>query len=169
MIIVAIDPGKQASWARHDTRTPHLMEIGDVECAGVGRLTRPCPIHIGEIVADADIVIVEEVSPQPHEGVVSSFTFGLAFGSILTAVQSTQKALRTVTPKQWSVVLKIKPAVSKTEKKAAAVAYVKELWPGTRESLKLVKHHNRADAALMIKWFLEKGPGRDVPQADVSS
>ena len=46
---------------------------------------------------------------------------------------------------------------------------VQELWPGTRESLKLVKHHNRADAALMIKWFLEKGPGRDVPQADVSS
>lgn len=162
MIIVAFDPGKQTSWAKFNTKTPHLIEVGDVERAGIGRLLRPCAVHMRELIGDADLVIVEDVSPHPKEGVVSVATFARAFGGILATVQGAEKPLRTVTPAQWSVLLRTKPSDSKEEKKQAAIAYVKELWPNTRESLKLKSDHNRADAALMIKWFVERGPGRDV-------
>lgn len=164
MIIVSFDPGKQASWARFNTKKPHLIEVGDVEQTGIGRLIRPCGIHIKDIISDADLVIVEEVSPQPREGVTSVFTFGMAFGSIITTIQSERKPLRTITPKQWSSLLRSKASDSTKEKKARAVAMVKELWPNTIDDLKRVSDHDRADAALMIKWFMEKGPGSDIEQ-----
>lgn len=162
MKIVCFDPGKSASWARYDTHTPHLMQMGDVNSTGVGRLSRPCAIHIRDLISDADLVLVEEVAPMGPEGVVSSFTFGMAFGTILSAVQGAEKPLRMVTPKQWSAVLKIKPGVPKAEKKAASIAYCLELWPGHAD-LTLKKHHNRADAALMIYWYMKHGDGRLIP------
>lgn len=169
MIIVAFDPGKRTSWAKFDTRTPQHIDVGDVDRAGIGRLTRPCAVHIKDLIRDADLVIVEDVSPHPKEGVVSVATFALAFGGILAAVQGSEKPLRTVTPKQWSVVLRLKATDSKEEKKRAALAYVKELWPETRSQLTLAEHHNRADAALMIKWFVERGPGKDVAESSGDS
>lgn len=165
MKIIAFDPGKSASWARYDTALPHLMEVGDVEMSGVGRLARPCGVHILELIQDADIVLVEEVGTRPNEGSSSAFTFGMAFGSILAVVQSAGKPLRTVTPKQWSVQLRLKASAGDTDKKGAAMALVKELWPSTRESLTLQKHHNRADAALMVRWFTEYGPGKGAAES----
>lgn len=166
MRIIAFDPGKKTSWARFDTTKPHLMEVGDVDSTGIGRLVRPCAVHMRALVQEADIVLVEEVSSRPSEGVASVFTFGMAFGGILAAAQGAEKSLRTVTPAQWSAQLRMKAGASKEEKKAAAVAYVKELWPGTRDMLRIKSDHNRADAALMIRWFFEKGPGRDVRSED---
>lgn len=161
MRIVSFDPGKSTSWARYDTTRPDLMEVGDVEMVGVGRLARPCAVHILDLISEADLVLVEEVSTRPGEGTVSAFTFGMAFGVILGTVQGGKKPLRTVTPKQWSVLLRLKPGKGDSDKKAAALALAKETWPCLREELKLVKDHNRADAALMIRWFVEHGPGRE--------
>lgn len=166
MRITAFDPGKSASWARYDTATPNLMELGDVEISGVGRLARPCGRHILELIRDADIVVVEEVGVRPGEGVASAFTFGMAFGSILAVVQSAGKPLRTVTPKQWSAQLRLKSGAGETDKKGAALALVREMWPGTYEQLRLKKDHNRADAALMARWFVEYGPGRDAAASE---
>lgn len=162
MIIASFDPGKHSSWAKLNTKKPDMIGVGDVNLVGVGRLMRPCAVHIAEIVKDADLVLIEEVGPRPKEGVASVFTFGMSFGAILSAVQSAHKPLRTVTPAQWSAILRLKAKASTDDKKAAALAYAKELWPCALEEFRIKAHHNRADAALMIKWFLEKGPGRDV-------
>lgn len=167
MKIISIDPGKIASWAKFDTDTPQLMQVGDIETTGVGRLTRPCAVHIRALVSDVDLVLTEDVGTRPREGVVSAFTFGMAFGSILSAVQGAEKPLRTVTPKQWSAVLKLKASATTDEKKAAAIALARELWPCTRQTLVNKSHHNRADAALMIWWFMKHGDGRLVPSLAV--
>lgn len=165
MKIIAFDPGKSASWARYDTAHPHLLEVGDVDVSGVGRLARPCGVHITELIRDADIVLVEEVGTRPNEGSSSAFTFGMAFGAILAVVQSAGKPLRTVTPKQWSAQMRLKTGASDPDKKSAALSLVKELWPSAREHLTLQKHHNRADAALMVRWFTEYGPGKDAAES----
>lgn len=165
MKITAFDPGKQASWATYDTSRPDIIEIGDVDTSGIGRLMRPCGVHILELIRDSDLVLIEEVGTRPKEGSSSAFTFGMAFGSLLAVVQSANKPLRTVTPKQWSVQLRLKDSAGETDKKAAAVSLVKELWPSSREYLVHKKDHNRADAALMIRWFVEYGPGKDIAES----
>ncbi|MCW3782581.1 hypothetical protein [Defluviimonas salinarum] len=162
MIIVAFDPGRVASYARYDTTSPFTIRIGEIELIGSGRLLRPCGMHISDIIADADQVVVEEVGARPGQGVSAMFTFGLCLGSILNAVTAARKPLVLVTPPEWKKASRLAGG-SDEEAKDAARAYARELWPEHDKILKIKKNHGMADAALMARWYFLKGPGRDIP------
>ena len=165
MRITAFDPGREASWARFDTEKPWTVEIGTLSLIGSGRLLRPCPINLAEVIADSDQVVVEEVGARSRQGVSSMFTFGLCVGTILGAISAHKKPVVLVTPQKWKSASKL-GNISEDKIKDASRAYALELWPEHSDILKVKKNHGMAEAALMARWFFLKGPGQDIPMDD---
>ncbi|MEP3670781.1 MAG: hypothetical protein ABJN42_29130 [Roseibium sp.] len=165
MIVVAFDPGKVASWARYDTVRPWDIEMGELEQIGRGRLLRPCPIHLAELVKEADMAIVEEVGAMKEQGVSSMFTFGLCVGSILGALSACDKPIALVMPQEWKKATRLS-GMGRDNAKIAARHYAKELWPATASLMNVKKNHGMAEAALMARWFFLQGPGADVELKD---
>jgi hypothetical protein len=161
MIIVAFDPGKLASWCRMDAARPWEIAVGEVEQMGSGRYLRPSGTHIDELVECADHVVVEEVWTRPKEGAASSFTFGLATGTILGAIAARRKPLELVPPSVWKADSRL-AGFKGTAAKKASLAKARELWPGMSEAFRLEKSHGLAEAALIARWFLHHGPGREI-------
>jgi crossover junction endodeoxyribonuclease RuvC len=165
MRITAFDPGREASWARFDTEKPWSIEIGILNKIGSGRLLRPCPINLSEVIEDSDQVVVEEVGARNNQGVSSMFTFGLCVGTILGSISAHKKPVVLVTPTKWKSASRL-GGISDDKVKDAARAYAIELWPEHEKILKIKKNHGMAEAALMARWYFLKGPGRDIPLED---
>lgn len=164
MIITAFDPGSTTFYATFDSRHPDRIDIGKVEMIGQGRLSRPCPMHITELIAATEVAVVEEVGPMPAEGVRSVFTFGLALGSLLGSLHANNVPVELVAPKEWKKVAKLNK-LEKSAAKEAARRFSIELWPHLRDQLRFKSSHGMAEAALMTRWYCEMGPGRDIPAA----
>lgn len=164
MRIIAFDPGRLASWAVLDTATPQRVLVGEVELIGAGRLRRPCPVHIAELLEGVDSAVVEEVGARPGQGESSLFTFGLCVGTILGAVSAHQVQVELVTPQRWKAASRL-GGVSKEAAKDAARSFATELWPDQRPLFRVKKNHGMAEAALMARWYFLAGPGRDVEGA----
>jgi crossover junction endodeoxyribonuclease RuvC len=160
MIILAFDPGKIASYAKFDTRSPHLIDIGEIDLIGAGRLVRPCGIQISSLLHDVDCGLVEEVGAMRGQGVSSVFTFGLCAGAIMNAISASSAQLETVTPPVWKRSTRI---TAKTDDgvKNQARAYATQLFPQHKKILSVKKNHGQAEAILMARWYFMKGPGRD--------
>jgi len=166
MKIATFDPGKVASFAVYDTQKPHLIEIGEIDVIGVGRLLRPCGQHIKEVLAGADVGLVEEVGAMKGQGVSSMFTFGMCFGAILNTIGSCGIQLETVTPAQWKRSTRIS-AKSDEDVKTLARAYATQLFPQHKDIFRVKKNHGMAEACLMARWYFLKGPGCDVSDDEV--
>ena len=162
MRVVAFDPGRLASWAVLDTSTPHRIEVGELDLIGSGRLRRPCPVHVGELMRGTDCAVIEEVGALPDQGASAVFTFGLCVGTILGAVSANRVPIELVTPQKWKAASRL-GGMAREEAKDAARAYATELWPDRRELFRVKKNHGLAEAALMARWYFLTGPGRDVP------
>lgn len=160
MKIAAFDPGKVASFAVFDTTTPHLIEIGEIDIVGVGRMMRPCGLHIQRILEGVDCGLVEEVGAMKGQGVTSMFTFGMCFGAIMNSISVSAAQLETVTPAKWKANSRIS-AKSEEDVKAAARAYATQLFPQHKAILAIKKNHGMAEACLMARWYFLSGPGRD--------
>lgn len=95
--------------------------------------------------------VVERVSAMPRQGVASSFTFGVGFGSILGVLQAMQIGIELVTAAQWKRSLGL-PANKRTSLDRARL-----LFPGA--DLRLAKHDGRAEALLLAHWRLTRSRG----------
>jgi len=168
MRIIAFDPGRLASWAIMDTTTPQTVRVGEVDLIGSGRLRRPCPVHIAELLDGVDSAIVEEVGARPGQGESSLFTFGLCVGTVLGAVSAHKVQIELVTPQKWKAASRL-GGISKDASKDAARALATELWPEHKGVFRVKKNHGLAEAALMARWYFLTGPGRDVPGAKEST
>ena len=167
MIITSFDPGRDTSYARFDTQKPWDITVGLVDQIGVGRLLRPCPIHIAVLIRQSEHVIVEEVGARPEQGVSAMFTFGLCVGTVLGAISAWRRPLVLVTPQQWKKSSKL-GGLGKDEAKTAARRYATELWPQQQTVFRVKGNHGMAEAALMARWYFLEGPGRDVSIEDGS-
>lgn len=161
MIITAFDPGKLTSYATFDTQNPYCLRIGELELVGSGRMLRPCPMHAGEVLRDADVVLIEEVGPRPKEGVASVYTFGIANGVVMGAAGVLGLPIEFVPANKWKTSARI-GGLTGVEAKRAALAYARQLWPEHLETFRKEASHGQADASLMARWFFMKGPGSDV-------
>jgi crossover junction endodeoxyribonuclease RuvC len=161
MIITAFDPGKLTSYARYDTQNPYALSIGEIELVGSGRMLRPCPMHVGEVLEGSDVALIEEVGPRPKEGVSSVYTFGIANGCVMGAAGVLEIPIEFVPANQWKTSARIGGLVG-VEAKRAALAYARQLWPEHLEEFRKEASHGKADAALMARWFFMKGPGSDI-------
>ena len=164
MKIIAFDPGKITSYAIFDTAMPYDVTIGEVDEIGVGRLRRPCGLHVARLAEGCDTGIVEEVGARSGQGVSSMFTFGLCTAVPLTVLAALAIPCETVTPPTWKKASRI--TAENEEGKTQARLYATQLWPQHKDILKVKKNHGMADAALMARWFFLKGPGRDAATAE---
>lgn len=162
MRVVAFDPGRVASYAIFRTETPHRVEVGELDLIGSGRLRRPCPIQIGELMIGTDCAIVEEVGARPERGASSVFTFGMCLGTILGAVSASRVPIEMVSPQRWKAASRLGGLAGDAAKEAAR-AYATELWPDLKDRFRVKSKHGLAEAALMTRWYFLNGPGRDVP------
>lgn len=166
MKIASFDPGRECSWARFDTATPWRVEIGTLTMIGSGRLLRPCPMHLSEVIREADQCLVEEVGARTGQGVSAVFSFGLCVGTILGSISAHHKPVVLVTPPEWKNASRLGGLTDDAIKEGSR-AYARELWPEHEQILRVKKNHGMAEAALMARWYFLKGPGRDIPFEDI--
>jgi crossover junction endodeoxyribonuclease RuvC len=150
-IIVGADPGAKGAFAKLDP-IEHTLEIFDMPTftikPGAKSKTIMDHVGIGNILADERVIhlYIEEVNARPGEGVVSSFTFGRAFGTILGACGGLQIPVSQVRPAVWKANLKI-PA-----DKDAARYRASQYFPKCATAWKRKMDDGRAEACLIALY-----------------
>lgn len=92
----------------------------------------------------ATAVAVEYQQPMPKQGVVSVFSLGMQYGTILGVLAALRASYAVVRPSAW------KKEMGLTSDKADSRALARQLWP--EAPLGRVKDHGRAEALLIAEW-----------------
>jgi len=93
---------------------------------------------------------VEKTHAMPKQGVSSMFSMGDSQGCARSVGAALGWRVERPTPQAW---MKVMFAGRQKRAKDASRALVCELWPKAHELVKLVKHHNRAEAILIAEWL----------------
>ena len=93
-----------------------------------------------------DHIYIEKTGAMPGQGVTSMFRFGETTGIIKCIMTLTQSPISYVAPARWKRKLGLSPDKNVTRARCV------ELWPTHRNEFVKVKHHNRADAALLARY-----------------
>ena len=146
MIIVGIDPGNNGGIAllRHGQLiyADHLPIVGKTLSAHL------LNNWFADILPDTpDMVVVEQVHAMPRQGVSSTFAFGKACGMIEGVVAARGLPVTYVTPQRW------KKAMGVTADKNSSRQLAINLWPGEADLFRRVKDADRAEAALIAKYY----------------
>ncbi len=107
-------------------------------------------LRASSIAVKIDVAWVEKVGAFPNQGVASMFSFGSTYGCMLQLVASHFVPLEQVTPQKWKVYFKLRKGKDASRMKAS------ELMPEFADQWPLVKHHNRAEAALIARYGLHQ-------------
>lgn len=102
--------------------------------------------------------VIEHVGPMPKQGVVSVFTFGLACGTIAGVACGAGVPISYVRPNRWKAHFRLNGRGKDASRQCAI-----QLFPEAASSLVLKRHHGRADAILLARFFLDiRGQGKFV-------
>jgi Holliday junction resolvasome RuvABC endonuclease subunit len=104
------------------------------------------------------IAVVEKVHAMPNDGAVQAFAFGMGYGALLLACDAHGYELHEPTPSVW------KKHFGLTGHKNLTQAQIKNMsrslaqkrLPAIEPMTRLAKHHNRAEAALLALYGVEK-------------
>lgn len=102
------------------------------------------------------IAMIERVHSMPRQGVASSFTFGVGFGSLLAGLQASNVPLHFVQPEQWKIAAGLKRDRKDKRTKGASLAAARLLFPTAQLDLK--KHEGRAEALLIARHLWKSEP-----------
>ena len=94
------------------------------------------------------IVVIEQVSAMPGQGVTSMFNFGQSFGVIKGICSAMQLSMHFVRPAKWKKYF----GLIKTEKDASRTKVI-EIFPYISSKLSRKKDSNKADAILIASFF----------------
>lgn len=152
--IVAIDPGLTGAIAFFFPTLPDRVSVydmpvveGEVNIAGLAsRIRQMAPTF----------AIIEQVGPMPRDGVRQAFSFGASYMAARAAVTLLEIPLGLVTPPKWKKHYRLPGGA---EGKEASRALALRLFPACSDSFQLIKHHNRAEAALLARYAAETMPG----------
>jgi crossover junction endodeoxyribonuclease RuvC len=156
--IIGIDPGKSGALAA-------LTEQGDL-IAVVDMPTLANKLNAW-LLADAieqlgnavDVTaIVEDVHSMPKQGISSAFDFGKSYGMVLGALAAIGIRTELVSPSAWKKTMGLtvpKGADKRLAKEMSRSAAI-ERWPAHRELFARVKDADRAEAALLALWWLNR-------------
>lgn len=93
-------------------------------------------------------VFIEKVGAMPGQGVTSMFSFGKGFGLWLGMLGALDLPYTLVTPQRWKKTM----LSDMTDDKAASRIRAMQLFPFAADSFRLVKDHNKAEAALIAEY-----------------
>lgn len=143
MIIVGIDPGITGAIAIfEDGRLSGVydMPVFDGRVDGAALYTQ----YIG---GGDRIVYLEDTHAMPKNGSIASFKLGLNTGIVIGVVQSLQHPLVRVLPRTWKTMHHLNG-----KRKDASRGLATELFPNFADRFRLMKHHGRAEAALIGRY-----------------
>ena len=96
------------------------------------------------------IVVIEQVSAMPGQGVTSMFNFGQSFGVLKGICSAMQLSMYFVRPAKWKKYY----GLIKTEKDASRTKVI-EIFPYISSKLSKKKDSNKADAILIASFYYE--------------
>ena len=94
------------------------------------------------------IVVIEQVSAMPGQGVTSMFNFGQSFGVLKGICSAMQLSMYFVRPAKWKKYY----GLIKTEKDASRTKVI-EIFPYISSKLSKKKDSNKADAILIANFY----------------
>ena len=156
MLIIGIDPG--ISGAICFFEDGQVKEIIDMPVMAEGKKNKRQingPQTYNEILKRINkfqkkdiIVVIEQVSAMPGQGVTSMFNFGQSFGVLKGICSAMQLSMFFIRPAKWKKYF----GLIKTEK-AASRTKVIEIFPYISSELSRKKDSNKADAVLIASFF----------------
>ena len=156
MLIIGIDPG--ISGAICFFEDGQVIEIIDMPVMADGKKNKRQingPQTYNEILKRINkfqkkdiIVIIEQVSAMPGQGVTSMFNFGQSFGVLKGICSAMQLSMFFVRPAKWKKYF----GLIKTEKDASRTKVI-EIFPYISSQLSRKKDSNKADAVLIASFF----------------
>ena len=154
MLILGVDPGLSGAVAILDqggdiVSVTDLPVIRDLKLAWING-SEFQSIVLGALQGRTARAVVERVSSMPRQGVASSFQFGVGFGSILSVLQTLRVSIEFVTPAVW------KKSYGLSKDKHSSLHKARLMYPAAE--LHLAKHDGRAEALLIARYGLTKGP-----------
>tara|TARA_R110000850_G_scaffold233967_1_gene358798 strand:- start:3508 stop:4041 length:534 start_codon:yes stop_codon:yes gene_type:complete len=161
--ICAVDPGATGGIAFLDPWSWEL-ELHDMPTSIEGGKARTVidRLSLAQLLAPpADtrlIAVVEKVHARPNDGAVQAFAFGQGYGALLLAVEAHGYELHEPTPAVWKKHFGLAGHKNLTQaqmKNMSRTLAIKR-FPNAAEAMKLAKHHNRAEAALLALYGVEK-------------
>lgn len=160
--VLGVDPGLSGALALHSTDGDlNIWDVPTFEVMRGGKTKREIDhagLHLILLKAISisqgmlKIAFVEKVGAMPKQGVTSMFTFGMTYGALLQAVASVGISTEHVTPQKWKKEMNLRKGKDASRMRAS------ELLPGSSGLWPLVKHHNRAEAALIAAYGLKQQP-----------
>lgn len=163
MIYVGIDPGITGAVAVIDAnRAISFYDTPTFELKSNGKTKNvPDQYAFADILRDIvaggpTLVVIEKVWAMPGKGgfgrqsmgATSAFNFGMGFGLWLGVIAALKIPVQQVAPTTWKKSMMSDMDKDKDASRIRAIA----LFPQVADSLKLKKHHGRADALLIADW-----------------
>ena len=156
MLIIGIDPG--ISGAICFFEDGQIKEIIDMPVMADGKKNKRQingPQTYNEILKRINkfqkkdiIVVIEQVSAMPGQGVTSMFNFGQSFGVLKGICSAMQLSMFFIRPAKWKKYF----GLIKTEKDASRTKVI-EIFPYISSQLSRKKDSNKADAILIASYF----------------
>ena len=156
MKIIGIDPGLSGAIAILENNK--VLSIFDIPVMAEGKKNKrqvngpqiynEISLRINKFQKKDIIVVIEQVSAMPGQGVTSMFNFGQSFGVLKGICSAMQLSLYFVRPTKWKKYF----GLIKTEKDASRTKVI-EIFPYISSQLSRKKDSNKADAVLIASFF----------------
>jgi|TARA_B100000809_G_C14946793_1_gene462430 crossover junction endodeoxyribonuclease RuvC len=156
MLIIGIDPG--ISGAICFFENGEVKEILDIPNMAEGKKNKrqingpqiynEISKRIINIPKKEVVVVIEQVSAMPGQGVTSMFNFGQSFGVLKGICSAMQLSMHFVRPAKWKKYFNL----IKTEKDASRTKVI-EIFPYISSQLSRKKDSNKADAILIASFY----------------
>jgi len=91
-------------------------------------------------------VLIEKVASMPGQGV---FTFGYNYGLVVASVQNSNFNLHKVSPRKWKTYYNL------DSDKGKSISLVREMYPESKDCIKLKKHDGRAESLLLADYLFK--------------
>ena len=144
--VVGVDPGLTGAMAALNGAGVALFDL-PVSKGELDGYALCAELVLANEIDPIDAVFVEETHAMPKNGSKANYSQGFSFGSIVTAVRIAKLPLHRVAPSTWKTKMGLRGKTKEASRHLAA-----ELWP--LAEFRLVKHHNRAEAALIARYGL---------------
>jgi len=97
----------------------------------------------------APIILMESVHAQPT-GSIANFSMGYSLGTVQAIAKTLGGEVILIDPRKW------KKALGLTSDKKKSLEMARKLFPQLADQLKLVKHHNKAEALLILYYYMKQ-------------
>ena len=156
MLIIGIDPG--ISGAICFFEDGKVKEVIDMPTMAEGKKNKrqvngpqiynEISLRVNRFQKKEIIIVIEQVSAMPGQGVTSMFNFGQSFGVLKGICSAMQLSMHFVRPAKWKKYY----GLIKTEKDASRTKVI-EIFPYISSQLSRKKDSNKADAILIASFF----------------